>query len=1484
MRGTMKQSGTGNRGSCIKKAMAALLCGCMLAGSAEVSAFAADARSAARMPGAGDDMMLTGAYTEQDIELEEQQPFGAYALSETHFFRRPGKSVTMKVYGWSTEGTLEYLWYSPAGCELTEESDTLRVDDLASGEESDFGEYRCVVTDGRHTETLRFQVDMETMLAVDYDSVTEKQCYVGEPVGLSVAARDYSVPAKEITYQWYRGKERLEGQTAAQLDILHTGSVGATVAYSCMVSSGDTSVTKEFQVTTKENRFTAVIESNEKQGADGDLYYYLCGSTHTWTARIADGNPYAQYTYKWYKITEWNKTPIEEAAGNTCPIKVDDDESWCVKYACEVSDGTNKVTAAGYVEPLEEEASAYLNRGYAKLGGEAKIPAEITFASDIDPASIRYQWFKESTDGGEDRLLSGQNTATLSLSNVRQEDYGDYYCLSTWGDGQQYKAFKELCPYRYTLWQSARAGCSGLDVTYRVGSGIIEEADVLDPDSGVAYQWYDKDTNNNITPIAGATGRELVVTATKQNCYHTYFCEVTKDGQTYCSDESDDITLKDADYAGFVIRGDDPVIYYNRKYWEPITLTPYLTTFANTPELEIKWYKKIPGPDNGGFTTEWQELDHTDATYELTPEELEQSEEVYRVVVKSRTGGISTYTTNFYLRQEETLASKTTTKLDADGMLRAEPGAEVTLAVEASSKLPAGGGSYAKPTYLWKKAVTNENGETEYVKIGGTQPSHVISGLTEEDCGTYLCEVTDANETHTYLFPVALYDFVNERPERTVSVYPGEEEVFLKADVSYGYRTASLIYQWAKQAYDENGETVWIPVVGENQRTLVLPKITVDNIGNYRCTVSAGDKSTQVDFHVTFEGRFAINGRAEDIYMTSAAAGDTVRMVVEADVPVIKQVSYQWMRGAAEAGGAPTPIAGATALVYRVKLEDASDFGTYICRITVNEVSYDLVAQIMDSDAGVLTVKAAGSATERRNISCAMGETAELGVVAYCASHPLQYQWERCVSSAGEYERIEGADEAVCRFPIETQDVYGAYRCAVRCEKDDRTLYAYYNLIESDGRDDPTDTQTPGNTEKPGSTERPGATETPGSTERPTDTQAPGNTERPGATETPGDTERPGATEIPGSTERPTDTQTPGSTERPGATETPGNTERPGATETPGNTEGPGTTEKPGDTQQPSDTEDTQSPSDSQNPGDVMGPSNPGDVSDSQNPGGSAGPSNSGNTDGTQAPSNTEQPSASDSQTPPDTSLIPATAIYLIPDKSLIKGTSCQLFVTLAPAKANERVSFLSSDRKIASVDEAGRVTAVAVGTAKITAQTQSGKKAVCTVKVVEKAGKTKRIQLNKRKADMYVGDMMQLKASLAPVGSTDDLKWSSTNRKIASVDSNGVVTAKKAGKTKIKVKTKSGKSAVCTVTVKQIAKSVRLNKSAVTVKVGKRIQLKAVMKPAKSSDRLKWSSSDKKIAKVDKKGRVTGIKKGRATITVKTSGGKSAKCKVTVK
>ena len=55
-------------------------------------------------------------------------------------------------------------------------------------------------------------------------------------------------------------------------------------------------------------------------------------------------------------------------------------------------------------------------------------------------------------------------------------------------------------------------------------------------------------------------------------------------------------------------------------------------------------------------------------------------------------------------------------------------------------------------------------------------------------------------------------------------------------------------------------------------------------------------------------------------------------------------------------------------------------------------------------------------------------------------------------------------------------------------------------------------------------------------------------------------------------------------------------------------------------------------------------------------------------------------------------------------------------------------------------------------------------------------------------------------------------------------------------------------------------------------------------MAPADTTDKVTWNSSDKKVATVDKNGKVKALKKGTATITVKTASGKKATCKITVK
>ena len=59
---------------------------------------------------------------------------------------------------------------------------------------------------------------------------------------------------------------------------------------------------------------------------------------------------------------------------------------------------------------------------------------------------------------------------------------------------------------------------------------------------------------------------------------------------------------------------------------------------------------------------------------------------------------------------------------------------------------------------------------------------------------------------------------------------------------------------------------------------------------------------------------------------------------------------------------------------------------------------------------------------------------------------------------------------------------------------------------------------------------------------------------------------------------------------------------------------------------------------------------------------------------------------------------------------------------------------------------------------------------------------------------------------------------------------------------------------------------------------------MKATVKPATTTDTVTWTSSNKKVATVDAFGKVTAKKKGKVTITVKTTSGKKATCKITVK
>ena len=233
-------------------------------------------------------------------------------------------------------------------------------------------------------------------------------------------------------------------------------------------------------------------------------------------------------------------------------------------------------------------------------------------------------------------------------------------------------------------------------------------------------------------------------------------------------------------------------------------------------------------------------------------------------------------------------------------------------------------------------------------------------------------------------------------------------------------------------------------------------------------------------------------------------------------------------------------------------------------------------------------------------------------------------------------------------------------------------------------------------------------------------------------------------------------------------------------------------------------------------------------------------------------------------------------------------GATYQLTATVLPEDAsNKSVAWSTSDKSVCTVSKKGLVTAVGSGTATITVTTEDGgMTATCEVTVTITVSS---ITLNAETLEMQVGETSKLKATVLPDNATDkSVKWTSSDKTVASVDSNGKVTAKKAGKAVIKVESLSNPDVVasCEVTVVQPVTGVTLDATSIQLEeVGATYQLTATVLPEDASNKsVTWSTSDKSVCTVSKKGLVTAVGSGTATITVTTEdGGMTATCEVTV-
>lgn len=152
-------------------------------------------------------------------------------------------------------------------------------------------------------------------------------------------------------------------------------------------------------------------------------------------------------------------------------------------------------------------------------------------------------------------------------------------------------------------------------------------------------------------------------------------------------------------------------------------------------------------------------------------------------------------------------------------------------------------------------------------------------------------------------------------------------------------------------------------------------------------------------------------------------------------------------------------------------------------------------------------------------------------------------------------------------------------------------------------------------------------------------------------------------------------------------------------------------------------------------------------------------------------------------------------------------------------------------------------------------------------------------------KLDLAVRKKSELNTVLFPSGRKDTITYVSSNENALTVDAKGKIRAKKPGIAKITATADSGYSTSCIVEVEQSPESIKVKNKEITLKKRKTTTLQYKLKPKFiTNDEVKFKSSNKKVAKVNKKGVVTARKKGSCVITLTTSNKKTAKVKVTVK
>ncbi|MCD7715707.1 MAG: Ig-like domain-containing protein [Lachnospiraceae bacterium] len=612
------------------------------------------------------------------------------------------------------------------------------------------------------------------------------------------------------------------------------------------------------------------------------------------------------------ETTETSETTAEsEETANAGDTTADADEEAVVE------DGTAAAGLEAAVAEVEPEISFDWDNmvtDYTLFAGSRDtITLEVLVSSYT--GTLSYQWYDD-----EGEAFPGETGSTFTVSVPKSADYLRYYCRVTAANSEGDSTSTNIWFYITTTENLL------LNYTYSnavaPGGSTTLSVDVQSMYSAISYQWYDGDLDEAIAGATSSTLRLSDITSPR-----SYYCVVTDGVST------------DTAYFYVYIDSGLSVTYVDGSYDRTITpgesIALSVSAATNYGPLAYQWYQY---QEDIGYT---EVNGATSASYRVS------TEGYYYCIVSD---SYNTYYIDFYVTMESGL----TVESDLDYEIGITPGSSATLYVTAAS-------DYSPITYQWYH-FQNDRGYTAV--SGATSASFTVS-----EAGRYYCEVSDGYSTKTRYFYVTIDSGLSVNYDSTVYAVEGGTAVMtVYATVDYG----SLSYEW--YYYDSMGNQVnlggsgnWLEVTDPSENMEYICRVS-DDYGN----------TWEAWFEVEFVETLTVSYNSS----YTVDPNENVTLSVQAVSPN-GPITYQWYVWVNDEDGYEE-ISGATTATCVAM--PTSSYGAYECVVS-DGVSTKYVYIGVEVDTGISVT------ADQTGYMVLTGDSVTLSVSATTNYGTLSYSW-----------------------------------------------------------------------------------------------------------------------------------------------------------------------------------------------------------------------------------------------------------------------------------------------------------------------------------------------------------------------------------------------------------------------------------------------------------------------------------------------------------